>query len=183
MPAAPHARTRLTSSALVVVGGPSVAIGTAHRAPSGPLAQLVEQRTLNPEAEGSSPSWPTARTLDNPTIPNIGRGPVHQGLHQAGTYVGLANLVHSPVISGVLTISPTEERNPAERKSVAGFSMLLAVPPRATGRHSCLVERTATPTATGDPVAGFLGTPGGSDSASRLCPRPPQPRPSHHPCR
>lgn len=25
----------------------------------GPLAQLVEQRTLNPEVEGSSPSWPT----------------------------------------------------------------------------------------------------------------------------
>ncbi len=26
---------------------------------SGPLAQLVEQWTLNPLAEGSSPSWPT----------------------------------------------------------------------------------------------------------------------------
>ncbi len=29
---------------------------------SGPLAQLVEQWTLNPLAEGSSPSWPTPRT-------------------------------------------------------------------------------------------------------------------------
>jgi hypothetical protein len=28
-------------------------------APPGPLAQLVEQWTLNPLAEGSSPSWPT----------------------------------------------------------------------------------------------------------------------------
>ena len=25
----------------------------------GPLAQLAEQRTLNPQVEGSSPSWPT----------------------------------------------------------------------------------------------------------------------------
>ncbi len=24
----------------------------------GPLAQLAEQRTLNPEVEGSTPSWP-----------------------------------------------------------------------------------------------------------------------------
>src|SRR3954463_5439613 len=29
----------------------------------GPLAQLVEQWTLNPLAEGSSPSWPTANQL------------------------------------------------------------------------------------------------------------------------
>jgi hypothetical protein len=38
--------------------------------------------------------------------------------------MGLRNLVHSLVISGVLTVSPTGERNPADRKSVAGFSML-----------------------------------------------------------
>jgi hypothetical protein len=29
----------------------------------GPLAQLVEQRTLNPLAEGSSPSWPTGMSV------------------------------------------------------------------------------------------------------------------------
>ncbi len=36
----------------------AVAAAATH---SGPLAQLVEQRTLNPEAEGSSPSWPTKK--------------------------------------------------------------------------------------------------------------------------
>jgi hypothetical protein len=31
---------------------------------AGPLAQLVEQRTLNPLADGSSPSWPTRSDSD-----------------------------------------------------------------------------------------------------------------------
>ena len=40
---------------------PKVSGGKSTTNLSGPLAQLVEQRTLNPFVEGSSPSWPTKK--------------------------------------------------------------------------------------------------------------------------
>src|SRR3569623_3089579 len=40
-------------------GSPSVAHRVYSPAGFGPLAQLVEQRTLNPVGVGSSPTWPT----------------------------------------------------------------------------------------------------------------------------
>lgn len=49
-PPQPGAAATLTPMSAAAICAPS---------PPGPLAQLVEQRTLNPLADGSSPSWPT----------------------------------------------------------------------------------------------------------------------------
>src|SRR5215207_1293769 len=91
----------------------------------GPLAQLVEQGTLNPKVEGSNPSRPTCRAASQ------------------GKPTPIRRTASGPARTGVVPTRPTRRREPNSRRRGNPLECDPDVPNRFSERDDA--DRSAVP--------------------------------------